>query len=177
MLGIRETANYDGFEGQYDFRVVDNPNELKRLIFEKNKVNNKSRLLAGYCWDWKKENRNKSDAHDIVVPEHNFSMSWNLGNTFTWAIDKDSMNEVGCIHTSQGLEFDYVGVILGPDIRYKDRKIVTDYNARAKTDQSLKGIRRLAKEHPEKAKKIADEIIKNTLLINPGPFGKFIDIN
>jgi len=176
MLGIRETANYDGFEGQYDFRVVDNPNELKRLIFEKNKVNNKSRLLAGYCWDWKKENRNKSDAHDIVVPEHNFSMSWNLGNTFTWAIDKDSMNEVGCIHTSQGLEFDYVGVILGPDIRYKDGKIVTDYNARAKTDQSLKGIRRLAKEHPEKAKKIADEIIKNTYktLMTRGQKGCYI---
>ncbi|MBU1004626.1 MAG: DUF2075 domain-containing protein, partial [Nanoarchaeota archaeon] len=159
ILGIKETANYDGFERQYDFRVIDNPNELKRLIFEKN-TKNKARLLAGYCWNWKKENQNKSDVHDIVIGD--FSMSWNLGNTLTWAIDKDSINEVGCIHTSQGLEFDHVGVIIGQDIKYENGKIITNHTKRAKTDKSLWGIKKLIKEHPEKAKKIADEIIKNT---------------
>lgn len=51
-------------------------------------------------------------------------MSWNLGSSSTWAIDPESVNEVGCIHTSQGLEFDYVGVIIGKDLRYEMVKLL-----------------------------------------------------
>jgi len=163
ILDIRDTANFDGMDFDYDFKVVDNPNELRKLIEEKNKINNKSRMVAGYCWNWIKEGKNNSDIHDIVLPEYNFEMSWNLGNSSTWAIDNNSVNEIGCIHTCQGLEFDYVGVILGDDIRYENHKIVTDYSKRAKTDQSLKGINKIAKEKgTEAAQNIADKIIKNT---------------
>lgn len=63
-------------------------------------------------------------------------MSWNLGNSSTWAINPNSVNEIGCIHTSQGLGFDYVGVIIGKDLRYENGKIVTDFTKRAKTDKS-----------------------------------------
>ena len=158
ILDIRETANYDMDDFQYDFRVVDDPNELRRLIEEKN-IDNKSRLVAGYCWNWISEGKNKSDVHDIVIPEYNFEMSWNLGNSQTWAIDPNSINEIGCIHTCQGLEFDYVGVIIGDDLRYEDDKIVTDYTKRAGTDQSLRGISRM---NPITAQRVADTIIKNT---------------
>lgn len=89
-------------------------------------------------------------------------MSWNLENTSTWAIDEDSVNQVGCIHTCQELEFDYVGVIIGDDLRYENGMIITDFEKRAKTDQLLRGIKKLYKENPEKALKVADEIIKNT---------------
>ena len=89
-------------------------------------------------------------------------MSWNLKNTTTFAIDENSVNEVGCIHTSQGLEFDYVGVIIGDDMRYEDGRVVTDFTKRAKTDQSLKGIKTMYKKNPEDALQQADEIIKNT---------------
>ena len=89
-------------------------------------------------------------------------MSWNLGNSTTWAIDPKSVNEIGCIHTSQGLEFDYVGVIIGKDMRYENDKIVTDDTERAKTDQSIKGIYKMAQQDFDKAVKVADEIIKNT---------------
>lgn len=160
VLEIEETANFDGFDFEYDFRVVDSPNELKDLIFEKNKERNSARLLAGYCWNWIKEGKNDSDVHDIVIDD--FSMSWNLGNSDTWAIDEDSVNEIGCIHTSQGLEFDYVGVIIGEDMQYDGEHIVTDFNERARTDQSLKGIKKLYKEIPSEALEVADEIIKNT---------------
>ena len=103
-------------------------------------------------------------------------MSWNLGNSSTWAIDSESVNEVGCIHTSQGLEFDYVGVIIGKDLRYENEKIITDFNERASTDNSLKGIKSLYKKEPEKALKIADEIIKNTYrtLMTRGQKGCYI---
>ena len=159
VLEIEETANFDGFDFDYDFRVVDSPSELKELIFKKN-TNNNARLLAGYCWNWIKEGKNDSDVHDIVIDD--FSMSWNLGNSDTWAIDENSVNEVGCIHTSQGLEFDYVGVIIGNDMRFDGEHIVTDFNQRAKTDKSLFGIKKLYKENPDEALKVADDIIKNT---------------
>lgn len=98
--------------------------------------------------------------HDIKIGD--FEISWNLGNTSTFAIDKTSVNEAGCIHSSQGLEFDYVGVIIGEDMRYEDGSVITDFEKRAKTDQSLRGIKKMNKENPIKAREIADEIIKNT---------------
>ena len=180
ILEIEDTANYDGFDFNYDFRVMDSPQELRDLIFEKNKVNNSARLLAGYCWDWSKDKRANTDFHDIQIGD--FSMSWNLDNTKTWAIDEDSVNEIGCIHTSQGLEFDYVGVILGFDIRFEDGKIVTDFTERARTDQSLRGIKGMYKKNPQEALKLADEIIKNTYrtLMTRGMKGCYIyceDVN
>ena len=160
VLEIRETANFDLKDIDYDIRIMDSPNEVRDLIIECNKTRNQSRILAGYCWAWLKEGQNNSDVHDIKIVD--FEMSWNLGNTSTFAIDENSVNEVGCIHTSQGLEFDYAGVIIGDDMRYENGHIVTDFTKRAKTDQSLKGIKKLYKENPEFALKEADEIIKNT---------------
>lgn len=160
VLEIEETGNFDGFDFDYDFRVLNSPSEMKDLIFEKNLKSNNARLLAGYCWNWIKEGKNNSQVHDIEIDD--FSMSWNLGNSDTWAIDETSVNEVGCIHTSQGLEFDYVGVIIGNDLRYDGEHIVTDFNQRAKTDKSLFGIKKMYKENSDEALKVADEIIKNT---------------
>lgn len=157
LLMIRETAN-DILDFDYDFKMFDNLNDMKKAIFERND-NNKSRILAGYCWNWisKKDN----DLYDIVFDKFNFKMKWNLSNDI-YAIAENSINEIGCIHTSQGLEFDYVGVIIGEDLVYRDGLIVTNSKKRAYTDKSLSGIVGLMKTEPEKAYKIADEIIKNT---------------
>lgn len=176
VLDIRKTANSDGFDFDYDIKICDTPNEVRDIIFEKNKINNKARLLAGYCWDWIKDGKNKSDVFDITIPEYNFAMSWNLGNSQTWAIDPNSVNEIGCIHTAQGLEFDYVGVIIGNDLRYENDKVVTDVTERAKTDQSIKGIYKMFQQDFEKAEKIEDEIIKNTYrtLMTRGQKGCYI---
>ena len=176
VLDIRKTANSNGFDLDYDIRICDTPNEVRDLIFEKNKIKNKARLLAGYCWNWIADGKNKSNVYDITIPEYNFAMSWNLGNSQTWAIDSESVNEIGCIHTAQGLEFDYVGVIIGDDLRYENNQIITDVTKRAKTDQSTKGIKTMNVKNPEKAKKIADEIIKNTYrtLMTRGQKGCYI---
>ena len=160
VLEIRETANFDMKDIDYDIRIVDSPNEVRDLIIERNRPSNRARILAGYCWAWIKAGQNDTDVHDIKIGD--FEMSWNLGNTSTFAIDESSVNEIGCIHTSQGLEFDYAGVIIGDDMRYENGHIVTDFTKRAKTDQSLKGIKKLYNENPEFALKEADEIIKNT---------------
>lgn len=159
-LEIRETANWDMEDIDYEIQIMDSPHEVRNFIFERNRINNRARILAGYCWNWKKEGQNNPDVHDIIIDD--FEISWNLKNTSTFAIDEDSVNEAGCIHTSQGLEFDYVGVIIGEDLRYENGKVVTDFTKRAKTDQSLRGIQKIYKEDPDKAKALADEIIKNT---------------
>ena len=176
LLEIRETANFDGFELNYDIQVFDNPEEMRKEIVELNKLNNKARMLAGYCYNWITKNSPNGDEYDIEFPQYDFKMKWNLNNTSTWAIDADSVNEVGCIHTSQGLEFDYVGVIIGKDLRYENGKIVTDFKERASTDRSLRGIGAMYKREPEKALKIADEIIKNTYrtLMTRGTKGCYI---
>ncbi len=160
VLEIRNTANFNMKDIDYDIRIIDSPNEVYNLIIQSNRKNNHSRMLAGYCWEWIKSGKNNSDVHDIKIDD--FEMSWNLGNTTTFAIDDNSVNEIGCIHTSQGLEFDYAGVIIGDDMRYENGHIVTDFTKRAKTDQSLKGIKKLYKENPKFALEEADIIIKNT---------------
>ena len=112
VLQIEETKHIDPEEGfDYDIRLYDDPNSLRKAIEEKNRINNRSRLVAGYCWDWITDGKNCSDVHDIKIGD--FEMSWNLGSTATWAIDENSISEIGCIHTCQGLEFDYIGVIIG----------------------------------------------------------------
>ncbi len=176
VLGIRETANDIGFEGDYLFEIVDDPNRLYELIAEKNAINNKARLVAGYCWEWIKEGKDNPSIHDINIPEFNFSMSWNLGSTSTWAIDQTSVNQVGCIHTCQGLEFDYVGVIIGEDLRYEDEKVITDFSKRATTDKSLNGIKGDCRKGNEYALNEADKIIRNTYrtLMSRGQKGCFV---
>ena len=143
----------------FDFRICKSPNEVRDIIEAKNKIG-VARILAGYCWDWNKQEANNTNYHDIQIGD--FGMSWNLGSGEPFAVSDTSINEVGCIHTSQGLEFDYVGVIIGKDIRFENGAIVTDFTKRARTDQSLKGIKKLYRENPEEAKRRADEIIKNT---------------
>ena len=160
VLEIRETANHnlDGID--YDFRIFDNPHELRRAIVEKNRISRKARLVAGYCWNWPKSTQNDPNYHDIVIDD--FEMSWNLSGGEAFALDEKSIDYAGCIHTTQGLEFDYIGVIIGNDMRYEDNHILTDFTKRANTDQSIKGLKKMYREKPEEALKIADEIIKNT---------------
>jgi len=160
VLDIRETANYN-LEGiDYDIRICDSPNEVRNLVIERNQVANRARILAGYCWEWIKNGQNDTNCHDIKIGD--FEMSWNLGSGEPFAVSETSVNEIGCIHTSQGLEFDYVGVIIGDDLRFENGHIITDFTKRAHTDQSLKGIKNLYKSSPMEAEKRADEIIKNT---------------
>ncbi|WP_430492111.1 DNA/RNA helicase domain-containing protein [Bacillus amyloliquefaciens] len=176
VLQIRETANSNYIGMNYDFRIYRNPNELRKQIEDLNKVNNKARIVAGYCWDWVKEGKAKTEFHDIEIPEYQFGMSWNLNNSDTWAIDEDSINEIGCIHTCQGLEFDYVGVIIGNDLVCRDGVVLTDHSKRAKTDTSLRGLKKMLKQNSEEAEKLADEIIRNTYrtLMTRGQKGCFI---
>lgn len=144
---------------KYDFQVVNSPDELDRLIHEKN-VGNSARIVSGYYKEWvSKDDKTK---YDFELSE-TFKKKWNMEKSKPWAYRKDSLDEIGCIHTCQGLEFDYIGVIIGTDLRYEKGKIVTDLTQNANSDRtSMVHIKALYKKNPEEAIKKADKIIKNT---------------
>lgn len=158
-LQIKETAN-NTLEGiNYDFKIVESPTELKDLIFNKNKINNKARMVAGYCWNW--ESKKNKNLKDIVFPEYNFGMQWNLASDGNlWIMAPESVNEIGCIHTCQGLEVDYVGVIIGDDFTVRNNKVITNPNKRARTDASLKGYKKDLQENPDEAIKKLIRLLK-----------------
>jgi len=161
VLQIKETANEDLHDIDYDFRVVDNPAILREMIVEKNKLNNRSRMVAGYCWKW--PSKSDPSAFDIEFPEYDFRMKWNLtADGSSWIISPNSVNEIGCIHTCQGLEVDYIGVIVGADFIVRNGMVITDASRRAGSDKSVRGYKRLMKENPEATRKQLDLIIKNT---------------
>lgn len=160
-LQIKETANIRLIAKDYDFQIFSDPNQLFEAIKEKNKINNKARVVAGYCWDWNSK-KIPSD-YDIILPEFHFKKRWNLNTDKNlWIIGDKSIEEIGCIHTCQGLELDYVGVIIGPDMRYENGQIITDVTQRSSNDQSVKGFKSLIAYNRSKALQDADEIIKNT---------------
>ena len=160
-LGIRPTANETLDVEEFDFRVFTSPEALRREIVEKNRANNKARMVAGYCWDW--NSKKNADIRDVVIPEHGFAMTWNLTKDGgRWMVAPESVNEIGCIHTCQGLEVDYIGVIVGPDLVVERDVIVTRPLKRSKHDKSLSGYKRLLKANPTEANRKADLIIRNT---------------
>lgn len=174
-LQIRETANPDLNGIDYDFRVMDSPAELRDEIERLNLVNNRARMVAGYCWDW--DSKKDPNAFDIEFPEYGFAAQWNLTvDGSLWIMKPHSVEQVGCIHTCQGLEVDYVGVIIGPDFLVRDGKIVTDGFARSRHDRTLHGFKGMHRDNPQRAEAIADQIIRNTYrtLMTRGAKGCFV---
>lgn len=161
VLQVRETAN-DSLKGiNYDFKVFDSPLHLKEAIVEKNLTDNKARIVAGYCWDWK--SKKDPNVNDVVIPEFNFGMRWNLTTDGSlWIISPESVNEIGCIHTCQGLEVDYIGVIIGDDFIVRNGKVITNPHKRSKNDSSVRGYKKLLDTDPIEGAKLLAMIIKNT---------------
>ena len=158
VLCIRSTAN-PTLEGiDYDFQVMGSADELQHIILAKNNERNRARLVAGYCWEW--VSQNNPQAHDFKLGL-GFNLQWNLkADGGLWMMKEESVSEVGCIHTSQGLELDYIGVLIGPDLMIRDGKVVTDVMARASADTTVRGRKKLL-QSPEGRMKL-DMIIKNT---------------
>lgn len=143
-LQIEDTANYEGWDHEeYEFRIFDDPNDLYETIRQKNtETNNNARMVAGFAWDWSEDKNAAID--DVTIPEKNFSMPWNARNQRAlFAVKEDSVNQVGCIHTVQGLEFDYVGVIIGNDLKYDPdtHSILVEYDE-YKDASGKKGLKR-----------------------------------
>lgn len=169
VLQIEETANIDGWEENgFDCRLFDDPNKMFELIKEKNQGSDVARMTAGFAWKW--SDCKMAEKEDVVIEEHQFRMPWNRrsGRPY-FAIREDSINEIGCIHTVQGLEFDYVGVIIGKDLRYDPRTKRVYADLKEYKDQTGK---RGLKDKPDEQKRLICNIYR--ILLSRGMKGCYI---
>ena len=155
-----------------DFKIFNDPNILRSEINKKNDQGNSARILAGYAWQWTsaKEGNQDGEIEDIEIPDFNFRMPWNSRKVgTTWAVDASGINQIGCIHTSQGLEFDYVGVIVGDDLHFdfESMSYSTSYNE-YKDSEGKKGLR----QDPERLNELVRNIYK--VLMTRGMKGCYV---
>ena len=159
-LGIRATANQQLDLGSFDFRVFDSPLVLHDAIRQANQGNS-ARMVAGYCWNW--ASKTNSSAWDIAIEPYGYKAQWNLSKDGSvWIMKAGTVDQVGCIHTCQGLELETIGVIIGPDLVFRNGEVLSKPAARARTDQSLKGYKVGLKRDSCAIQKKADAIIRNT---------------
>lgn len=118
-------------EEAFDFRVVDSPEELERIIRARADEGNSARLMAGYCWPWSDPTPDGQLIDDVKIGD--WSRPWNarsdagrlakgIPKESLWAHEPGGIDQVGCVYTAQGFEFDYAGVIFGNDLKYDPAK-------------------------------------------------------
>lgn len=180
VLQIRATANFDNWgAGEYEFKVFDRAEELYAALRAKN-GDNKARLIAGYAWEWPTQGRERGSVIQHVKAD-GLSLPWNYDGE-NWATSADGIGQAGCIHTSQGIEFDWLGVLIGADLSFKDGLVVGDPLKRAKTDKSLQGWKRdleAAGDNPDLQQAVLDKIqsiVKSTykVLLSRGRKGCYV---
>lgn len=135
------TSHFDTED--FDLRIVDSPQKMYESLVEQNNVPGQTaRLMAGFCWPWSTNVVNGDLVKDVKIGT--FAMPWETNDKvdrrslrvsyprwYEWAYKPEGIKQVGCIYTSQGYEFDYAGVIIGPDLKYDpvEDKIITDKSA------------------------------------------------
>lgn len=145
------TPEFGKYKCNYDLHFVKTGQELYNDIFSLKMSGENARFVAGYAYNWS-EDKN----HPDVTP---LNMPWNR-DTKTWATREDGFNEVGCIFSAQGVEFDYVGVIIGKDLVLNrvTNKVEPDVFGHAETDHTYM---------PAKFKKTDSNICKaNKFIVN-----------
>jgi hypothetical protein len=131
-LQIEETANTVWVPTDlFDFQIFDSPEELEASIKKQVDNGNTGRVTAGFCWEWSDPDSSGNLLDDVVIGD--FQRPWDakpgagrlakgIPSASLWAHDPNGINQIGCVYTAQGFEFDYVGVIFGKDLVYrKDR--------------------------------------------------------
>jgi phage repressor protein C with HTH and peptisase S24 domain len=175
-LGIRRTANvlWNGLE-EFDFRIFDSPESLEQEIRQKEHEGFTARMTAGFCWKWSKKPCSDGQLKDDVVIG-DYRRPWNarpeaprlargIPKATLWAYDPNGIDQIGCVYTAQGFEFDYVGVIFGNDLVY-------DFDG-----QRWNGIKE--NSHDSAVRRAGDraaELIKNTyrVLLSRGMKGCYV---
>lgn len=130
-LGIQRSANVI-WEGHPDFgfQIVDSPHELDKMIRARAQQGHTARMVAGFCWEWSQPRPDGTLADDVVIGD--FKRPWNLRydakrkppgvpSAALWAYEPRGIDQVGCVYTAQGFEFDYAGVIFGKDLQYSPK--------------------------------------------------------
>jgi DUF2075 family protein len=126
-LGIAKTANvlWDGTEN-FDFQIMASPQEVENAIRAQADAGHSARMTAGYCWNWSNAKKDGNLVDDVEIGDYRRPWNAKSGSRLAkgipkeslWATEPGGIDQVGCIYTAQGFEFDYAGVILGSDLTY-----------------------------------------------------------
>lgn len=147
-LGIKRTANviWDQHE-EFDFKILSSPLELENAIRDKVKQGSTGRVTAGFCWDWSDPDNEGNLKDDVVIGDYRrpwdakpgaLKLAPGIPKASLWAYDPNGINQVGCIYTAQGFEFDYTGVIFGEDLIYDFDKQEWEGNQSKSSDPVVK---------------------------------------
>jgi hypothetical protein len=130
----------------FTVQVADSPQEMEHLLRSKLDAGYGARMAAGFCWPWSSPRPDGSLVPDVVIGD--WSRPWNLRGdravggappSALWATDPAGFGQVGCVYTAQGFEYDWNGVILGPDLIWRDDGWVAVRGA--SKDPDLRGLK------------------------------------
>jgi DUF2075 family protein len=129
VLGHSQEKKILTLKDNFDFKILNSPSDLYNLLIEKSdNISITSRIVAGFCWEWSKSLDINGDlVKDVKIGD--FEMPWETHGDinkpptgyvkwYEWAYLPEGIKQVGCIYTAQGFEFDYIGVIIGKDLKY-----------------------------------------------------------
>ncbi|WP_431892574.1 DNA/RNA helicase domain-containing protein [Micromonospora haikouensis] len=147
-------------DGRFDVRVVDSPQELEGWLADRQADGGTARMSAGYCWPWSDPRPDGTLVPDVTVG--GWARPWNVksdrsvgeapGSAY-WATDPNGFGQVGCVYTAQGFEYDWSGVIIGPDLVARDGRLVT--RREESRDPAFRSRKAVSDEE-------ADRLIRNT---------------
>ncbi len=147
-------------DGRVDLRVAQSPQEMEAFLFAKQSMGENARITAGYCWPWSDPHEDGTLVEDVTIGD--WSRPWNVrgdrsvggapGSPF-WATDPNGFGQVGCVYTAQGFEYEWSGVIIGPDLVARDGQLVT--NRAESKDPKFRSTKTVSDE-------AADRLIRNT---------------
>ena len=175
ILGIERTPNviWDLHE-EFDFRIFNSPEELENAIRAKAREGFTGRVTAGFCWDWSYPNDDGTLKDDVIIGD--YRRPWDakhdakklapgIPRASLWAYDPNGIDQIGCIYTAQGFEFDYVGVILGKDLVYNFDKQKWEGHPEKSSDNVVK-----------RSKDKFTDLVKNTyrVLLSRGMKGCYV---
>jgi len=149
--------------GEYDLQVYSDLKKMVADIKQKDDENGLSRVVAGYAWEWK--SKQDPEAYDIEIDD--CRLRWN-STMQNWVNSENAVNEVGCIHTVQGYDLNYVGIIVGPELGFNPEK--QEFFIREENYYDSKGSQGI--DDPEELKRYILNIYKT--LFSRGVEGAYI---
>ncbi|WP_343641921.1 DUF2075 domain-containing protein [Chryseobacterium sp.] len=175
-LGHNDSKRILKEQDNYEFKIFDSPTELyTELIKRSEEKDTTARLTAGFCWPWSKTlDKEGNLKNDVKIGS--FAMPWETHGDITrppkgfvkwyeWAYKPEGIKQVGCIYTAQGFEFDYIGVIVGDDLKYNEETDALMGDVTATQDPTLR-----------RGKENFDEYVKNIyrVLMSRGMKGCYV---
>jgi uncharacterized protein len=161
-------------DDRFEVRLTESPSELEYALHAQLKAGYGARMTAGFCWPWSDPRRDATLVPDVKIGS--WERPWNVKGerkvgsappSALWSTADGGFDQIGCIYTAQGFEYDWNGVILGPDLIARDGKLITRRSSTQ--DPAIKGKKKVNDAE-------ADRLIRNAykVLLTRGMMGTYL---